>query len=112
MKEIISPRILPVNFTSGKDIPSFEFYNPSVVARKLGFGQVPPLPFFVGKIQFRGALNNALSYDQLKNLEPEVDMTVLTDWQVIPFTPLLLPNGGQNGRSTSSAKLPISIASP
>ena len=69
-------------------------------------------PFFAGKVQFRGALNSALSYDQLKNLEPEVDMTVLTDWQVIPFTPLLLPNGGQNGRSTSSAKLPISIASP
>ena len=29
MKEIISPRILPVNFTAGKDVPSYEFYNPS-----------------------------------------------------------------------------------
>ena len=86
MKEIISPRILPVNFTSGKDIPSFEFCNPSVAARQLGFGQVPPLPFFAGKVQFRGALNNALSYDRLKNLEPDVDMIVLADWQVVPFT--------------------------
>jgi len=85
MKEIISPRILPVNFTSGKDIPSFEFYNTSVAARQLGFGQVPPLPFFAGKIQFREALNNALTYDQLKNLEPDVDMSLLADWQVIPF---------------------------
>ena len=35
MKEIISPRILPINFTASKDIPSYEFYNPSVAARQL-----------------------------------------------------------------------------
>ena len=61
LKEIISPRILPVNFTSGKDIPSFEFYNPSVAARQLGFGQVPPLPFFADKIQIREIINDALA---------------------------------------------------
>ena len=43
MKEIISPRILPINFTAGKDVPSYEFYNPLIAARQLGFGQVPPL---------------------------------------------------------------------
>ena len=85
MKEIISPRILPINFTAGKDVPSYEFYNPSVAARQLGFGQVPPLPFFVGKVQFRGALNNALSYNRLKDLELDVDMALLADWQIIPF---------------------------
>ena len=62
MKEIISPRVLPVNFTTGKDIHSYEFYNPSVAARQLGFGQVPPSLFFVGKVQFREALNSTLSY--------------------------------------------------
>ena len=46
LKEIISPRILPANFTSGKDAPIFEFYNPSAAARQLGFGQVPLFPFF------------------------------------------------------------------
>jgi hypothetical protein len=85
MKEMISPRILPINFIAGKDIPSYEFYNPSVAARQLGFGQVPPLLFFVGKVQFRGALNSALSYDRLKYLEPNVDMALLADWQIIPF---------------------------
>ena len=79
MEEIISPRVLPVNFTTSKDIHSYEFYNPSVAARQLGFGQVPPFPFFVGKIQFRGALNNALSCNRLKDLEPDVDMTLLAD---------------------------------
>ena len=85
MKEIISPRILPINFTAGKDIPSYEFYNPSVAARQLGFGQTPPSPFFVGKVQFRGVLNSALSYGRLKDLEPDVDMTPLADWQTAPF---------------------------
>ena len=60
MKEIISSRILPINFTAGKDIPSYEFYNPSVAARQLGFGQVPPSLFVVGKVQLRGALSGAL----------------------------------------------------
>jgi len=57
-----------------------------VSARQLGFGQVPPLSFFAGKVQFRGALNNALSYDRLKNLEPDVDITILDDWQAVSFT--------------------------
>jgi hypothetical protein len=80
MKEIISPRVLLVNFTTGKDIHSYKFYNPSVAARQLGFGQVPLTLFFVGKVQFREALNSALSYSWLKDLEPDVDMTLLADW--------------------------------
>jgi len=85
MKEMISPRILPTNFTSGKEIPSYKFYNPSVAARQLGFGQVPPLPFFAGKVQFRGTIGNALSYNRLKDLEPSVDMALLADWQIASF---------------------------
>ena len=85
MKEIISPRVLPVNFTTGKDIHSYEFYNPSVAARQLGFGQVPPSFFFVGKVQFREALNSALSYGRLKDLEPDVDITLLANWQIAPL---------------------------
>ena len=89
MKEIISPRILPINFTAGKDVPSYEFYNPSVAAKRLGFGQVPPSPFFVGKVQFRGVLNGSLSYNWLKDLKPDVDMALLADWQITPFVTTL-----------------------
>ena len=86
MKEIIFPRILPINFTAGKDTPSYEFYNPSVAARQLEFGQMPPFPFFASKVQFRGVLDNSsLSYSRLKDLEPDVDMTLLADWQIAPF---------------------------
>ena len=89
MKEIISPRIMPINFTAGKDVPSYKFYNPSVAARQLGFGQVPPSLFFAGKVQFGGAVDNALSYGRMKDLEPDVDMTPLADWQTAPFATTL-----------------------
>ena len=50
MKEIISPRIMPANFTSGKSVIDYQFYYPSVVARQLGFVQVPPFPYFADKV--------------------------------------------------------------
>ena len=46
MREAISPRILPANFTYGKSAIGYEFCYLSVVARQLGFVQVPPLFYF------------------------------------------------------------------
>ena len=46
---------------------------------------MPSFPFFAGKVQFRGTIGNALSYDRLKDLEPNVDMALLTDWQIASF---------------------------
>ena len=50
MSEAISPRILPANFTSGKSAIGYEFCYPSVVARQVGFVQVPPFPYFADKV--------------------------------------------------------------
>ena len=86
MKEIVAPRILPANFTSRRDAPTFEFYYPAIAARQLGLGEVPPLPFFTDKVQVREVISDALDYTRLKNLEPDVDMTQLADWQIIPFS--------------------------
>ena len=74
------------NFTSGQDTPAFEFYYPSVVARQLGFGQVPPLTFFADKVQIRDVISDILSYNPLKKLEPSIDTTQLAEWQIMPFT--------------------------
>ena len=79
MKEAISPRILPANFTSGKSAIGYEFCYPSVVARQVGFVQVPPFPYFADKVQARNPIGNALAYNRLKNLEPIIDMTQLAD---------------------------------
>ena len=86
MKEIISPRILPAKFTFGKSTIGDEFYYPSVVAKQLGFVQVPPLPYFADKVQARTAIGNALAYNRLKSLEPIIDMTQVADWQIAPLT--------------------------
>ena len=51
----------------------------------IGIRPGAPFPFFAGKVQFRGALSNALTHNRLKDLEPDVDMTLLADWQIIPF---------------------------
>ena len=86
MSEAISPRILPANFTSRKSAMGYEFCYPSIVARQVGFVQVPPFPFFADKVQARNPIGNALLYNRLKSLEPVIDMTQLADWQVAPLT--------------------------
>ena len=85
MREAISPRILPANFTSGKSAIGYEFCYPSAVARQLGFVQVPPLLYFADKMQARDPIGNALTYNRLKSLEPVVDITQLADWQIAPL---------------------------
>ena len=77
---------LPANFTSGKSAIGYEFCYPSVVARQLGFVQIPPLPYFADKVQGRNPIGKALAYNRLKRLEPVIDMTQLADWQVAPLT--------------------------
>ena len=67
MREAISPRILPAI--------GYEFCYPSVVARQLGFVQVPSLFYFADKVQARNPIDTALTYNRLKNLEPVIDMT-------------------------------------
>ena len=86
MREIISPRILPANFTSGKSAIGYEFCYPSVAARQLGFVQVPPLFYFADMVQARNPISTALTYNRLKSLEPVIDMTQLADWQIAPLT--------------------------
>ena len=86
MREAISPRILPANFTFVKSTVGYEFCYPSVVARQLGFVQVPPLPYFANKVQAWNPIGNALAYNRLKSLDPVIDMTQLVDWHVAPLT--------------------------
>jgi len=57
-----------------------------VVARQLGFVQVPPLLYFANKVQARNPIGTALTYNRLKSLEPVIDMTQLANWQIAPLT--------------------------
>jgi len=53
----VKPYVLPAEFHHGRgkvaigsfipgNLPMYEFYNPSFVARQFGFGQLPPQLFF------------------------------------------------------------------
>jgi hypothetical protein len=86
LREAITPRIFPVNFTLGRGQPSYEFYHPSAVARQLGFGQVPIRLFFANKVQARDAIKSPLAYNRLKNLEPDASTIYLGNWQITPFS--------------------------
>ena len=57
-----------------------------MVARQLGFVQVPSLLYFADKVQARNPIGTALTYNRLKSLEPVIDMTQLADWQIAPLT--------------------------
>ena len=86
MKEIIAPRILPANFSSGRGPHTFELYYPLVAARQLGFGEVPPQPYFAYKVQTRDAIKNGLTYNRLKMLEPDTSTIQFANLQIMPFT--------------------------
>ena len=57
-----------------------------MVARQLGFVQVPSLLYFADKVQVRNTIGTALTYNRLKSLGPVIDMTQLADWQIAPLT--------------------------
>ena len=86
LKEVIAPRILPANFTSGRGQHSFEFYYPSIAARQLGFGQVSTQFYFTDKIQTRDAIKSGLAFNRLKSLESDAGIAELANWQITPFT--------------------------
>jgi len=47
--------LLPVEIRHGREKPptSYEFFYPSIVARQMGFGQLPPALFFADKVKPR-----------------------------------------------------------
>ena len=52
---IVKLGLLPIEFRRGREklLTSYEFYNPSIAARQLGFGQLPPRVFLVDKLRLR-----------------------------------------------------------
>jgi len=56
---IVKLGLLPIEFRRGREklLTSYEFYNPSIAARQLGFEQLPPGLFFVDKLRPREVVN-------------------------------------------------------
>jgi len=107
MMAIVTPRAIPVNFFgSTKTSPqTYEFYNPSSLARQLAFGQLPIALCYTDVIKPREPITNFLEWIQVAQLPPNADTDVdLSEW--VPAACY----GGQNGKSTYSANRPSRTA--
>lgn len=86
-RPMITPGLLPVNFFMGRGLTrSYEFYNPSIASRQLGFGQLPIFLFFTDRIKPREALQSALEYDRLKALTSSIPPFNLELWSPALFS--------------------------
>jgi len=76
MMEIITPRAIPVNsFGSSKNInTTYEFYNPSALARQLAFGQLPIQLCYADVVKPRETITSGLEWIRIAQLQPDVDM--------------------------------------
>ena len=77
MMAIITPRAIPVNiFGSGKNTsPTYEFYNPSVLARQLAFGQLPIRLCYVDVVNPREIITSGLEWIRIAQLQLNADTT-------------------------------------
>jgi len=79
MMAIITSRAIPVNsFSSGKNISTtYEFYNPSALARQLAFGQLPIRLCFADVVKPRETITSGLEWIKIAQLQPDTDMTYI-----------------------------------
>jgi len=77
MMAIITPRVILVNtFGSGKNTnPSYEFYNPSGLARQLAFGQLPIRLCYADVVKPRETITSGLEWIRIAQLQPNADTT-------------------------------------
>jgi len=75
MMAIITPRAIPVNtFDSGKNSnPTYEFYNPSTLARQLAFGQLRIGLCYADVVKPRETITNGLEWIRIAQLHPNAD---------------------------------------
>ena len=109
MIAIITPWAILVNtFSSGKNTSiTYEFYNPSAVARQLAFGQLPIKLCYADVIKPREAITSGLDLDKVVQLPPDVDTSNidLSTWVPTSYT----SHGGKNGGVNYLQRLPIHI---
>jgi hypothetical protein len=75
MMAIITPRaILVNNFGSGKNTnTTYEFYNPSALARQLAFGQLPIKHCYADMVKPREVITSELEWIRIAQLQPDAN---------------------------------------
>lgn len=87
-QRIVKPELLPIEFRHGREKPptSYEFYNPSIVARQLGFGQLPPGLFFANKLRPREVVTQPLEFLGIQQFEVALPQINAEGWKCGPFS--------------------------
>ena len=88
MMALITPRAIPVNFFgSGKtSSQTYEFYNPSALARQLAFGQLPIALCYADVIKPREVITNLLEWIRVAQLPSSADTDAdLSEWVLAAF---------------------------
>jgi len=75
MMTIITPRAIPVNFfgSGNNSNPTYEFYNPSALARQRAFGQLPIGLCYADVVKSRETIANGLEWIRIAQLQPNAD---------------------------------------
>ena len=106
----IKPCVLPAVFHHGRgkmikgssipgNPPTYEFYNPSFMARQFGLGQLPPLLFFKNILKPREDINNVLEAPRVFRLGSDFPSFSLHDWVRVSFSSGLFDSWWQDWRS-------------
>ena len=96
---IIKPYVLPAKFCHGRgkmatgsflpdNLPTYEFYNPSFVARQFCLGQLPPRLFFRNTLKLREGIGEMMEASRVFQLGSNLLSLCLHEWTRATFSNL------------------------
>jgi len=102
----IKPYVLPAEFRHGRgkmatcsflpsNLPTYEFYNPSFVARQFGFGQLPPQLFFKDILRPREDISEVMEVSRVFQLGSDLPSLCLHFWVRVSFSSTLFDSWWQ-----------------
>lgn len=85
---MVKPCLLPTRVRHGREKPpiSYEFYSPSIAARQMGFGQLPPKLFFAVKLKPREAISSGIEFNRILQFEQALPTEIIQEWNCQPFS--------------------------
>jgi len=88
LSHLVMPSLLPVEVRHGREKPptSYEFFCPSIVARQMGFGQLPLALFFADKVKPRETVTTRIEYNRILHFEQSLLPKAISRWECTPFT--------------------------
>jgi hypothetical protein len=88
LSHLVRPSLLSVEIGHGREKPptSYEFYCRSIVARQMGFGQLPLALLFADKVKLRETINSAIEYNRILHFEQSLLPKAISGWDCVSFT--------------------------